>query len=844
MKVIKRNGTEEDVHLEEITKRIDRFCYDLSIDPVEVAIEIIKQLTDKITTKELDNLTVSLCASRVIKNLDYETLGSRILINSHEKETHSHFLDVIREIRENRDVNGRYANLLCPGFDQFIRDNEDFLREFYVSLFPIPKRYPLTIFAWKTLTRSYLLRSNHKIVERIEHMWFRVALFLHRNDWDRVRDNFYALAEGVFIHATPTLFHAGLRHPQLASCFLLGTDDSVSGIYRTISDCAMISKYAGGIGVHISNIRAKNTYIRGTNGYSNGIMPMLRVYNDTARYIDQGGGKRNGSFAIYIEPWHADVYDVVYAKRNIGNEEQRARDLFYGLWVCDLFMKRVRNDEEWSLMCPHQCPGLDLSYGAEFEDLYHKYESDGRYVRRVKARDLWVEILQSQIETGLPYICYKDQINRTSNHRHMGVIRSSNLCTEIMEYSDDNEYAVCNLASLAINRCLRPNPAQDSFRNLVVYTRPGCPFCLLLKQELRDRKIDFTEYDVDAMPGDEWDTIRERYDYTMVPLVLSPDKGFLGGFEQVWHTFLRPVLDEEKLMTVVRRIVQNLNRIIDLNYYPLEKTERSNKKNRPIGIGIQGLADMYAEMRISFESPIARELNTRIFETIYFASLTESCRLAEEDGTYESYDGSPVQQGILHFDQYEGVSLTHDWETLRARIREYGLRNSLMIAPMPTASTSQILGNNECFEPFTSNLYLRRTSAGEFYVMNRYMIRDLKTLGMWNQDMIDHLIYYKGSIQNRKDIPHVLRELYKTCWEISPKILIDLASDRQKFIDQSQSFNLFVDNISVDKLNQLHFYGWKKKLKTGSYYIRSRAKVSSQNFTIDPEKEQCIACSA
>jgi ribonucleoside-diphosphate reductase alpha subunit len=346
------------------------------------------------------------------------------------------------------------------------------------------------------------------------------------------------------------------------------------------------------------------------------------------------------------------------------------------------------------------------------------------------------------------------------------------------------------------------------------------------------------------MPGDEWDTIRERYDYTMVPLVLSPDKGFLGGFEQVWHTFLRPVLDEEKLMTVVRRIVQNLNRIIDLNYYPLEKTERSNKKNRPIGIGIQGLADMYAEMRISFESPIARELNTRIFETIYFASLTESCRLAEEDGTYESYDGSPVQQGILHFDQYEGVSLTHDWETLRARIREYGLRNSLMIAPMPTASTSQILGNNECFEPFTSNLYLRRTSAGEFYVMNRYMIRDLKTLGMWNQDMIDHLIYYKGSIQNRKDIPHVLRELYKTCWEISPKILIDLASDRQKFIDQSQSFNLFVDNISVDKLNQLHFYGWKKKLKTGSYYIRSRAKVSSQNFTIDPEKEQCIACSA
>jgi len=844
MKVIKRNGKEEDVHLEEITKRIDRFCGDLSIDPVEVAIEIIKQLTDKITTRELDELTVNLCASRVIKNLEYEILGSRILINGHEKETRSHYMDVIQEIRENKDVNGREANLLCPEFDAFLREHEAFLREFYVSLFPIPKRYPLTIFAWKTLCRSYLLRSNHRIVERIEHMWFRVALFLHRDDWDKVRDNFYALAEGVFIHATPTLFHAGLRYPQLASCFLLGTEDSVSGIYGTISDCATISKYAGGIGVHISNIRAKNTYIRGTNGYSNGIMPMLRVFNDTARYIDQGGGKRNGSFAMYIEPWHADVYDVVYAKRNIGSEEQRARDLFYGLWVCDLFMKRIRNDGMWSLMCPHQCPGLDLSYGSEFEDLYHQYESEERYVRRVRARDLWVEILQSQIETGLPYICYKDQINKTSNHQHMGVIRSSNLCTEIMEYSDKDEYAVCNLASLSINRCLRPNPAQDLLRGLSVYTRSGCPFCLLLKQELRDREIIFREHDVDQMTEYDWELTKRQYQYSMVPLVVSYDGEFLGGFEEVWHTYLKPVLDEEKLIRVVRRIVQNLNRIIDLNYYPLDKTERSNKKNRPIGIGIQGLADMFAEMRVSFESGLARDLNARIFETIYYAALTESCDLAEKHGPYNSYYGSPVQKGTLHFDHYNDVSLTHDWQGLRERIRQHGVRNSLMIAPMPTASTSQILGNNECFEPFTSNLYLRRTSAGEFYVMNRYMIRDLKTLGLWNQDMIDHLIYYKGSIQNRKDIPQVLRELYKTCWEISPKHLIDMASDRQKFIDQSQSFNLFVDNISVEKLNQLHFYGWKKKLKTGSYYIRSRAKVSSQNFTIDPEKEQCIACSA
>ena len=753
MYVVKRDGRREAVKFDKITARIKKLCYGLNplVAPEKVAMKVIEGLFDGVTTSELDNLAAEVAATNTITHPDYALLASRIAVSNLHKNTKKSFSETIKDLYNYIDPKtAKKAPLISDEVYNIIAKNADVLD----STIIYDRDFRYDFFGFKTLERSYLLKLKGQVAERPQQMLMRVAVGIHKEDLDSAIETYNYMSEGWFTHATPTLFNSGTPKPQMSSCFLLTTkEDSIPGIYDTLKQCAQISQSAGGIGLSIHDIRAMGSYIKGTNGTSNGIVPMLRVFNDTARYVDQGGGKRKGSFAIYIEPWHADVFDFLDLRKNHGKEEQRARDLFYALWTPDLFMKRVEENGDWTLMCPHECPGLSDTHGKNFEKLYTKYESEGKGRKTIKAQELWFKILESQIETGTPYMLYKDSANEKSNQKNLGTIKSSNLCTEIIEYTAPDEVAVCNLASIALPKFV----------------------------------ID-------------------------------------GKF------------DHEKLFKVTYRVTKNLDKVIDANYYPVPEARNSNMRHRPIGIGVQGLADAFILMRQAFESEEAKQLNKDIFETIYYAALTASKDLAIEKGTYESYKGSPVSKGILQFDMWNvKPSDRWEWDLLREEIQKNGVRNSLLVAPMPTASTAQILGNNECFEPYTSNIYTRRVLSGEFIIVNKHLLRDLVKLGIWDDRLKNKLMASNGSIQNIDEIPDNIKNLYKTAWEISQKVLLDMAADRGAFIDQSQSLNIFMENANFAKLTSMHFYGWKAGLKTGMYYLRTKSATDAIKFTLDKE---------
>lgn len=754
MFVIKRDGRTEAVKFDKITARIEKLCYGLNqqhVDPITVARKVIEGLYDGVTTTELDNLAAETAAMLTTKHPDYALLASRIAVSNLHKNTRKSFSQTIHALYNYIDPKtGQKAQLIADDVYEIIMKNADLLDSSIIY----DRDFSFDYFGFKTLEKSYLLKMNGLVAERPQHMFMRVSVGIHKEDIDAAIETYNLMSERWFIHATPTLFNAGTPKAQMSSCFLLTMkDDSIDGIYDTLKQCAKISQSAGGIGLSIHTIRATGSYIKGTNGTSNGIVPMLRVFNDTARYVDQGGGKRKGSFAIYLEPWHADIKDFLNLKKNHGKEELRARDLFYALWIPDLFMKRVEENGDWSLFCPNEAPGLADCYGEEFEKLYTRYEQEGRQRATIKAQDLWMTIVESQIETGTPYMLYKDACNAKSNQKNLGTIRSSNLCTEIIEYTAPDEVAVCNLASVALPR----------------YVKDGA-------------------------------------------------------------------FDFNRLFEVVYVMTKNLNKIIDHNYYPVEEARKSNMRHRPIGLGVQGLADVFSILRMPFDSEEAAQLNRDIFETIYYAALTSSKDLAIKYGPYETFAGSPASQGILQFDMW-GVKPSNrwEWDVLKEEIKKHGLRNSLLVAPMPTASTSQILGNNECFEPYTSNIYSRRTLSGEFTVVNKHLLKDLVKLGLWNQQMKDKIIAANGSIQNIPEIPEDIKALYKTVWEIKQKVIIDMAADRGAFIDQSQSLNLFMAQPNTTKISSMHFYAWKKGLKTGMYYLRTQAAAHAVKFTLDKD---------
>jgi len=753
MYVVKRDGRKEAVKFDKITARIKKLCYGLNplVAPEKVAMKVIEGLFDGVTTSELDNLAAEVAATNTITHPDYALLASRIAVSNLHKNTKKSFSDTVTDLYEYIDPKtNEKAPLISDEVYKIVKKNSDVLD----STIIYDRDFRYDFFGFKTLERSYLLKLKGQVAERPQQMIMRVAVGIHKEDLDAAIETYNYMSEGWFTHATPTLFNSGTPKPQMSSCFLLATkEDSIPGIYDTLKQCAQISQSAGGIGLSIHDIRATGSYIKGTNGTSNGIVPMLRVFNDTARYVDQGGGKRKGSFAIYIEPWHADIFDFLDLRKNHGKEEQRARDLFFALWTPDLFMQRVEENGDWTLMCPHECPGLSDTHGKKFEKLYKKYESEGKGRKTIKAQELWFKILESQIETGTPYMLYKDAANEKSNQKNLGTIKSSNLCTEIIEYTSPDEVAVCNLASIA------------------------------LPKFVIDGKFDF-----------------------------------------------------EKLFKVTYRVTRNLDKVIDANYYPVPEARNSNMRHRPIGIGVQGLADAFILMRQAFESEEARQLNKDIFETIYYAALTASKDLAIEKGPYESYKGSPVSQGILQFDMWNvKPSDRWEWDLLREEIKKNGVRNSLLLAPMPTASTAQILGNNECFEPYTSNIYTRRVLSGEFIIVNKHLLRDLVKLGIWDDRLKNKLMASNGSIQNIDEIPDNIKNLYKTAWEISQKVLLDMAADRGAFIDQSQSLNIFMENANFAKLTSMHFYGWKAGLKTGMYYLRTKSATDAIKFTLDKE---------
>ncbi len=754
MQVLKRNGKAEAVHFDKITSRVMKLSYGLSLkqdDIIEIAKKVIAGIYNNVTTTELDNLAAETAASFTTKHPDFAVLAARIAVSNLHKNTTKSFSYTAGLLYNYIDQKtGDKAPLIADDVFAVIQEHQDRLNAAIIY----ERDYHFDFFGFKTLEKSYLLKVHGKIVERPQHLFMRVALGIHKTDIDAAIETYNLMSEKWFIHATPTLFNAGTSKPQMSSCFLLSMkDDSILGIYDTLKNCALISQSAGGIGLNIHNIRATGSYIKGTNGTSNGIIPMLRVFNDTARYVDQGGGKRKGAFSVYLEPWHADVFEFLDLRKNHGKEEMRARDLFLALWVCDLFMKRVEADGQWSLFCPNEAKNLHTTHGAEFEELYERYEKEGRAKKTIPARDLWNAILEAQIETGTPYMLYKDAANTKSNQQNLGTIRCSNLCTEIIEYSDDKETAVCNLASLSLPRFVE------------------------------GKKFNF-----------------------------------------------------DKLLEVTKIITVNLNKIIDNNYYPLEETKRSNMRHRPIGIGVQGLADVFMLLGLPFESDMAKLLNKNIFETIYFAAMSASKDLAKKDGAYETFAGSPLSKGLFQFDLWN-VQPTerYDWEALRTEVKEHGVRNSLLLAPMPTASTSQILGNNECFEPYTSNIYNRRVLSGEFVVVNKHLLKDLVNLGLWNDSMKQRIIAANGSVQNIEEISPELKEIYKTVWEIKQRNVIDMAADRGAFICQSQSLNLFVEQPNFAKLSSMHFYTWKKGLKTGMYYLRTKAASDAVKFTIDSD---------
>lgn len=752
MYVVKRDGRKEAVKFDKITARIIKMCYGLDplVSPEAVAMKVIEGIYDGVTTTVLDNLAAEVAAAKTIDHPDYALLASRIAVSNLHKETKKTFSEVIDDMHHYIDPKtGQNASLIADDVYDIIVENRDLLDSSIIY----DRDFRYDYFGFKTLTRSYLMKLNGIIVERPQQMLMRVAVGIHKKDVQSAIKTYNLMSEGWFTHATPTLFNSGTPKPQMSSCFLLTMkDDSISGIYDTLKSCAQISQSAGGIGLAIHNIRATGSYIKGTNGTSNGIVPMLRVFNDTARYVDQGGGKRKGSFAMYIEPWHADVFDFLDLKKNHGKEEARARDLFFALWIPDLFMKRVKENGDWTLMCPHECPGLSDTHSAEFEKLYTDYEKAGKGRKTIKAQELWFKILESQIETGTPYMLYKDAANAKSNQQNLGTIKSSNLCTEIIEYTAPDEVAVCNLASLALPKYVTEN----------------------------------------------------------------------GTF------------DHDKLFEVTYQATLNLNRIIDENYYPVEEAKNSNMRHRPIGLGVQGLADAFILMGLPFESEEARALNREIFETIYYASMTASKDLSKELGPYETYAGSPVSKGIFQFDMWN-VTPTDRWEwnVLREEVIKHGVRNSLLLAPMPTASTAQILGNNECFEPYTSNIYSRSVLSGVFIIVNKHLLKDLVREGLWNKDVRQKIMTANGSIQNISEIPQRLKDLYKTAWEISQKAIIDQAADRGAYICQSQSLNIFMENANFGKLTSMHFYGWEKGLKTGMYYLRTKAATDAIKFTVD-----------
>ena len=763
MYVVKRDGRKEAVKFDKITARIIKMCYGLDplVSPEAVAMKVIEGIYDGVTTTVLDNLAAEVAASKTIDHPDYALLASRIAVSNLHKETKKTFSEVIDDMHHYIDPKtGQNASLIADDVYDIIVENRDLLDSSIIY----DRDFRYDYFGFKTLTRSYLMKLNGIIVERPQQMLMRVAVGIHKKDVQSAIKTYNLMSEGWFTHATPTLFNSGTPKPQMSSCFLLTMkDDSISGIYDTLKSCAQISQSAGGIGLAIHNIRATGSYIKGTNGTSNGIVPMLRVFNDTARYGDQGGGKRKGSFAMYIEPWHADVFDFLDLKKNHGKEESRARDLFFALWIPDLFMKRVKENGDWTLMCPHECPGLSDTHSAEFEKLYTSYEKAGKGRKTIKAQELWFKILESQIETGTPYMLYKDAANAKSNQQNLGTIKSSNLCTEIIEYTAPDEVAVCNLASLALPKYVTEN----------------------------------------------------------------------GTF------------DHDKLFEVTYQATLNLNRIIDENYYPVEEAKNSNMRHRPIGLGVQGLADAFILMGLPFESDEARALNREIFETIYYASMSASKDLSKELGPYESYAGSPVSKGIFQFDMWN-VTPTDRWEwnVLREEVIKHGVRNSLLLAPMPTASTAQILGNNECFEPYTSNIYSRSVLSGVFIIVNKHLLKDLVREGLWNKDVRQKIMTANGSIQNINEIPQRLKDLYKTAWEISQKAIIDQAADRGAYICQSQSLNIFMENANFGKLTSMHFYGWEKGLKTGMYYLRTKAATDAIKFTVDKTVEEEPAVNA
>ena len=844
--VIKRNGKKETISFDKILNRIKKLGIEgddeLNVNYTDLSMKIIDRLYDGISTTLIDELTAQQCASLATTHPDYGVLASRIMISNHHKNTTDDFHKICKQLYEFKDIHKENHPIIAKQHMDII---DKYSQEFE-NMIDYKRDYLIDYFGFKTLERAYLLKINSVIVERPQHMWLRVAIAIHKENIEKVKETYDFMSQKYFTHATPTLFNAGTPRPQLSSCYLIAMEkDSIQGIYNTLTDCAKISKWAGGIGLHVHNIRASGSHIRGTNGTSNGLVPMLRVFNNTARYVDQGGGKRSGSFAVYLEPWHGDIEAFLEMKKNHGDEEMRARDLFYALWIPDLFMERIGQNGDWTLMCPDKCPGLSDVYGEEFKVLYEKYEAEGKGNKTMKARDLWFKILDSQIETGTPYMLYKDACNKKSNQKNLGTIKSSNLCTEIIEYSDENETAVCNLASIALSKFITETPSPFT-ESITIYTlKTDCKWCDLLKALLKRKNIDYTQT---VISEDDFEDFKQKHNVFTLPQLYHGEK-LIGGYSDVLD-ILKNTFNYELLHKVTKVVTRNLNNVIDINFYPTDKTKKSNMRHRPIGIGIQGLADAFAMMDIPFYSVEAKLINKNIFETMYHGALESSWESACKDGHYETFKGSPASEGILQFDMWNVTPSTrYDWDKLKLNIKKDGIRNSLLLAPMPTASTSQILGNNECFEPFTSNIYVRRTLAGEFVCINKFLLKELIELGLWTDEIKNSIIKQNGSVQGVKGIPKALQDKYKIVWEIPMKHILEMAADRGAFICQSQSTNLWMKEPTYNKLTAMHFFAWKKGLKTGIYYLRTKAKAAPQQFTIEPDKnnsieeeEDCLMC--
>ena len=889
MRVQKRSGEYEEVSFDKILNRIkalsqgQEFEDKLSIDETLIAQKVVQEIFDGVKTSELDVLSSQIAISMYSKNPEFKVLAGRIVVSNHHKNTLDTFSDKIK-LMYDYENNGHKKPLIADYLYELVMENMDIIDE----AIDYSRDYDFDFFGHKTLEKSYLYRLGKDIIERPQDMLMRVSLSIHRNNINQALNNYDLMSKHYFTHATPTLYNAGSRREQFASCFLLTMkEDSIAGIYDTLKDCALISKHAGGIGLSIHDIRAKDSYIAGTNGQSNGLVPMLRVFNDTARYVDQGGGKRNGSFAMYLEPWHADIFEFIELKKNHGQEFDRARDLFYALWISDLFMKRVHEDLDWSLFCPHECPGLSDLWGNEFEELYISYETDKKYRKQIKARILWQAILTSQIEVGTPYLLYKDACNRKSNQQNLGTIKSSNLCTEIIEYTSPEETAVCNLASISLKKFVVKKDCSDM--EFIVYSKPNCVYCDLAKALLTKMNIQYETRDyitLTSLSGVHPLGVK----FPQIYLKKGHNRNHIGGHDEL-KEYLEPTYDYTGLKEISKQLTLNLNHIIDHNYYPTKETKTSNTRHRPIGIGVQGLANVFFEFGYAFDSEEAKDLNEDIFETIYYGAMEASMELAKERsipmkryqlwrnqidggqgefvssdeikslkeklghivaeeldrneylGSYSSFIGSPLQKGQFQFDlwQKKVTDIRHDWSHLMKEIQKHGVRNSLLLAPMPTASTAQILGNYECFEPIMSNIYTRRVLSGEYMVINDYLVQDLISLGIWSSELKDKIIANDGSCKGILEIPSYFQNIYKTVWETKQKNIIDMAVDRGKFICQSQSMNLFLESPSVATMSSMHSYAWKKGLKTGLYYLRSRPSSKAIQFTIEPT--ECESCS-